>query len=808
MNYSINNAVVIGSGTMGAAIAAHLANTGVRVYLLDIVPNELTENEKDQGLTLQDQGVRNRIVNQGFQAALKSRPASFYSENPANSVQLGNLEDDFQVIKDADWVIEVIIENLKIKQDLMKRIDEIRAEKTIISTNTSGIPVASIADDRSPGFKEHFLGTHFFNPPRYLKLLEVIPTADTLPEVIDKISHFGEYRLGKGVVLCKDTPNFIANRLGFGSGAFALDFILKNVYSVKEVDSITGPLIGRPKSATFRLLDLVGIDVWEHVGTNLTKALPEDDQAMPYLLSEPANQLIHDMVEKGRLGNKTKQGFYKQVIVDGKKEFWPLNLYSREYEASEQIRYDSVKAAKGIEDLGERLGKLMGEDDRAADLIRSTILQGLSYASHRVPEIADTPKPIDDAMRWGFGHEVGPFEIWNLLGIETTIPLLKEAGFPPAPWVEKMVKDGKTSFYEYDGKQKTAVYDPVKKKYVPIQPSLQIIRVSEQKSDQKKILARNTSASLVDLGDGVACVEFQTKMNSIDEDSLNMMNQALDYSLENNLNGIVIGNDAANFSVGANLFGVVMAAQNEMWDQLDLIVRKLQDVNMRMRYFPKPVVIAPAGLALGGGAEITMHGNRVVAAAELYTGLVEVGAGVIPAGGGTKEMIRRLINPPMQTKDAVVFPYLQRVFEQVGQGAVAKSALEAQEMGILSVSDRIVINRDHLLAEAKREVLHMAESGYTPPAPEKIFAAGRDALSGLKIGLYNFKEGGFITDYEAVIGSKLIYVMTGGNISQPAWVDEQYFLDLERETFLSLCGEKKTQERMWHLLQKGKVLRN
>jgi len=808
MNYSINNAVVIGSGTMGAAIAAHLANAGIRVYLLDIVPNKLTDKEKKQGLTLQDKTVRNRIVNQGFQAALKSRPASFYSENPANAVQLGNLEDDFQVIKDADWIIEVIIENLGIKQDLMKRIDEIRAEKTIVSTNTSGIPVTSIAEGRSPGFKEHFLGTHFFNPPRYLKLLEVIPTADTLSEVIDNISHFAEYRLGKGVVLCKDTPNFIANRLGFGSGAFTLDFILKNKYTVKEVDSITGPLIGRPKSATFRLLDLVGIDVWEHVGTNLTKALAEDDQAMPYLSSEPANQLIHDMVEKGRLGNKTKQGFYKQVTVDGKKEFWPLNLSSREYEASEQIRYDSVKAAKGIEDLGERLGKLIGEDDRAADLIRSTILQGLSYASHRIPEIADTPKPIDDAMRWGFGHEAGPFEIWDLLGIKTIIPLLKEAGFPPALWVEKMDKDGITSFYEYDGKQKTAVYDPEKKKYIPLQPSLHIIRVSEQRSDQKNILARNTSASLIDLGDGVACVEFQTKMNSIDEDTINMMNQALDYALENNLNGLVVGNDADNFSVGANLFGVVMAAQNEMWDQLDIIVRKLQDADMRMRYFPKPVVIAPAGLALGGGAEITMHGSRVVSAAELYTGLVEVGAGVIPAGGGTKEMIRRLINPPMQTKDAVVFPYLQRVFEQVGQGAVAKSALEAQEMGILSASDRIVINRDHLLAEAKREVLHMAQSGYAPPAPEKIFAAGRDALSGLKIGLYNFKEGGFITDYEAVIGSKLISVMTGGNISQPAWMDEQYFLDLEREAFLSLCGEKKTQERMWHLLQKGKVLRN
>ena len=808
MNYSINNAVVIGSGTMGAAIAAHLANAGIRVYLLDIVPRELTEDEKKGGLTLKDKNVRNRIVTQGFQAALKSRPASFYSNIPANGVRLGNLEDDFQVIKDADWVIEVIIENLKIKQDLMKRIDEIRADDTIVSTNTSGIPVTSIADGRSEGFKAHFLGTHFFNPPRYLKLLEVIPTEDTLPEVINSVSHFAEYRLGKGVVLCKDTPNFIANRLGFGSGAFSLDFILKNKYTVKEVDSITGPLIGRPKTATFRLLDLVGIDVWEHVGKNLLEALPETDQAMPYLSSEPANLLIHDMVEKGRLGNKTKQGFYKQVMVDGKKEFWPLNLSSREYEAAEGIRYDSVKSAKGIEDLGERLKKLLEGDDRAVDFVRATLLQGLSYASHRIPEIADTPKPIDDAMRWGFGHEAGPFEIWDLLELNTGIDLMKEAGFPPAPWVEKMVKDGKTSFYQYDGNQKTAVYEPGKKKYSPVQPSPQILLVSEKKSNQKNILDRNTSGALVDLGDGVACVEFQTKMNAIDEDTIKLLEQAMDYALENSLNGIVVGNDADNFSAGANLFGVVMAAQNEMWDELDSIVQKLQNVNMRMRYFPKPVIIAPAGLALGGGAEITMHGSRVVAAAELYTGLVEVGAGVIPAGGGTKEIIRRIINPPQKTKGAVVFPYLERVFEQIGQGKVATSALEAQEMGILSPADRIVINRDHLLSEAKREVLHMAASGYTPPAPEKVYAAGRDALSGLKAGLYNYKESGMITEYEGVIGSKLIYVMTGGNISQPAWVDEQYFLDLEREAFLSLCGNKKSQERMWHLLQKGKVLRN
>lgn len=808
MNYQINKAVVIGSGTMGSAIAAHLANAGIKVTLLDIIPRDLTPEEKEQGFSIKDPQVRNRIVNQGFQSAVNSRPASFYSKAPANLVKLGNLEDDFEQIKDADWVIEVIIENLKIKQDLMKRIDDLRSEKTIISTNTSGIPITSIAEGRSKEFQEHFLGTHFFNPPRYLKLLEVIPTKNTLAEVVEFISHFAEYRLGKGVVLCKDTPNFVANRMGFGSGAFVLDYILKNKYTVKEVDSITGPLMGRPKTATFRLLDLVGIDIWDHVGSNLSKALSAEDSAMPYLSSEPANQLIKDMVDKGRLGNKSKQGFYKEVIEDGKKDFWPLNLESREYETAESTRFDSVKGARGIEDLGERLEKMLDGNDRAAELVQAILLQGLSYASHCIPEIANSAKPIDDAMRWGFGHEAGPFEIWDKLGVIKIAGLMKEAGYPAAPWVEAMINKGITGFYEYEGKQKTTAYEPERKKFSSILPTPQILILSEIKNDRGKVLDRNTSGSLIDIGDGVACLEFQTKMNAIDEDTLNIMNRALDYALDGNLNGIVIGSDADNFSAGANLFGVVMAAQNDMWDQLDTIVKKLQDVNMRMRYFPKPVVVAPAGLALGGGAEITMHGNRVVAAAELYIGLVEVGAGVIPAGGGTKEMVRRIVNPPMMTNDAVVFPYLQRIFEQVGQGEVAKSALEGREMGILGASDRIIINRDHLLAEAKREVLHMAQGGYQPPPPEKVFAAGRDGLSGLKVGLYNFKESGFITEYEAVIGGKLIHVMTGGNLSQPEWVDEQYFLDLEREAFLSLCGEKKTQERMWHLLQKGKVLRN
>lgn len=807
MKYKVYQAVVVGAGTMGAAIAAHLANVGVRVTLLDIVPRELTPEEEAKGLTLQDPQVRNRIVNQGLERALKSRPASFYSKNLASLVKTGNLEDDFDVIKEADWVIEAIIENLKIKRDLMTRIDKIRQPHTIVSTNTSGIPVASIAEGLSEGFRQHFLGTHFFNPPRYLKLLEIIPTPDTLPEVVTFISHFGEYRLGKGIVLCKDTPNFIANRLGFGGGAFALHYILENGYTVEEVDAITGPLIGRPKTATFRLIDLVGIDVWDHVGTNLAEAIPHDEHALKYLRSEGATQLIKGMVERGWLGNKTKIGFYKQVKQDGKKEFWPLDLKTLEHRPPEKPRFESIGKAKGMETLKERLQVMLSENDKAAKLVQALTYQGFAYASSLIPEVADTPKPMDDAMRWGFGHEAGPYETWDMLGVGDIVPKMKEAGFAPAPWVEEMLDKGFATFYQYDGERKVGVYHPGKGEYQMLERSPAVIVLKEEKA-AGKVISQNPGATLIDLGDGVLCVEFNTKMNTIDEDILRMMEEALDKAEAGEYDGVVVGNDADNFSAGANLFAVVMAAQGGMWDQLEQVVKYLQDLNMRMRYFPKPVVIAPAGMALGGGAEITMHGSRVVAAGELYTGLVEVGAGVIPAGGGTKEMVRRILNPPMQTQNVDPFPFLQRIFEQVGMAKVATSAVEAKEFGILTEADRIVVNRDHLIAEAKKEVLHMLDTGYHPPAPEKVYAAGRDALAGLRVGLYMFKEGGYITEYEAHIGEKLIYTMCGGELSAPAWLDEQYFLDLEREAFLSLCGEQKTQERMWHLLQTGKPLRN
>jgi 3-hydroxyacyl-CoA dehydrogenase len=747
--------------------------------------------------------VRNRIVREGLERATKSRPASFFSQDHAALVTIGNLEDDFAEVSGADWIIEAIVENLTIKRGLMERLDKARAPHTIVSTNTSGIPVASIFERRSEEFRQHFLGTHFFNPPRYLKLVEVIPTPDTLPEVVEFVSHFLEYRLGKGVVLAKDTPNFIANRLGFGGGAFALDYILNNDYTVEEVDAITGPVIGRPKTATFRLIDLVGVDVWQHVGRNLSPAIPHDLGALQYLESDRANSLIQRMVDDGRLGNKTRQGFYKEVRqAGGSKEYWSLNLKTHEYEPPVKPKFDSIGKAKDLERLGEKLQVMLSAQDRAGQLVRALTYQALAYASERIPEIADTPLSIDDAMRWGFNNEAGPFETWDILGVAETVECMQSEGYPPANWVKTMLKEGHPAFYQYDGDRKVGVYNPGKKAYQRIQHSPNLILAKETPE-----IARNMSTSLRDLGDGVACVEFHTKMNVLEDESFEMISQALD-RVETDFEGLVIGNDAEHFCAGANIFLVVMAAQNEMWDSLDASIRKMQNLNMRIRYFPKPVVMAPVGYALGGGAEIIMHGSRIVAGAELYTGLVEMGQGVIPAGGGTKEIVRRILNPPMRTQNVDALPFLQRIFEQVGMAKVATSAEEARQLGILSPCDRVVINRSHLLAEAKSEVLSMVKTGFAPPLPEKMYAAAREGLAALQVGIYMYKEGRYITDHEAVVAGKLANVMTGGDLSRPAWMDEQYFLDLEREAFLSLCGEEKTQQRMWHFLQYGKMLRN
>lgn len=793
MNYHIHKAVVIGSGTMGAAIAAHLANIGVPVTLLDI--------------PAKDSPDKNKIVKEGWDRCIKAKPANLMSADLKTFVALGNLEDDFGVIAEADWICEAIIENLKIKQDLMTRIDEVRKPNAIVTTNTSGIPVHAIAEGRSKEFKKHFLGTHFFNPPRYLKLLEIIPTADTSKDVTEFFVHFGEFNLGKGIVLCKDTPNFIGNRVAFGTGAFALDFILNNDYTVDEVDSLSGPLMGRPKTATFRLIDLVGVDVWDHVGKNLAPLIPYDKLGQKYLAAEKPRKLMDTLLERKWLGNKTKVGFYKEVRnAEGKKEFHSLDLNTFEHVPAGKPRFDSVKAAKDVEGLGDRLKVMLDADDKAAKLVTALTYQGFQYASTIIPEVADTVKPIDDAVRWGFMHEAGPFETWDMLGVKETVKRMKAEGYVPAKWVDEMLKDGVETFYQYKGANKVGVYDVARKKYTKLKQPKGLVLLKELRGTKKEI-SKNAGASLYDIGDGVALVEFHTKMNALDDDIFAIASEALD-RVEKDFDGLVIGNEGEHFSAGANLFMVVVSAQQGMWDALDGAVRKLQGLNMRMRYSAKPVVVAPAGLALGGGCEITMHASRVVAAAETYIGLVELGAGVIPAGGGTKEYMRRIINPAMRIENAEPFPFIQKAFLQIGQAKVATSAEEARGMGILNPQDRVVINRDHLLTEAKKEVIHLAASGYKPPAPELIYAPGRDMYGAMKVGAWSFKEGNYITEYDAHIATKLAYVMAGGELSRPTWVSEQYILDLEREAFLSLCGEEKTQARMWSLLQSGKPLRN
>ncbi|MCE7920146.1 MAG: 3-hydroxyacyl-CoA dehydrogenase/enoyl-CoA hydratase family protein [Chloroflexi bacterium CFX1] len=793
MNYSIHRAVVIGSGTMGAAIAAHLANIGTPVTLLDIAAKDSPD--------------KNKIVKEGWDRCLKARPSNLMAKELEALVTLGNLEDDFGAVAEADWVCEAIVENLKIKQDLMARIDEVRKPNAIISTNTSGIPVASIAEGRSKEFKKHFLGAHFFNPPRYLKLLEIIPTADTSKDVVEFISYFGEYRLGKGVVLCKDTPNFVGNRVAFGTGAFAMDFILENGYTVDEVDALTGPLMGRPKTATFRLMDLVGVDVWHHVGTNLAPLIPHDKLGQKYLAAEKPKKLMETLLERKWLGNKTKVGFYKEVRdAEGKKQFYSLDLNTLEHVPASKPRFDSVKAAKEVEGLGDRLKVMLEADDKAAKLVKALTYQSFQYVSSIIPEVADTPKPIDDAIRWGFMHEAGAFEIWDMLGVKETVRRMKAEGYPAAKWVDEMLKNGCETFYQYRHGNKIGAYDVSKKKYVKFKAGEDFVFLKDLRGTKKEV-SKNAGASLFDIGDGVGLVEFHTKMNALDDDISAIVTEAMD-RLQSDFDGLVVGNEGEHFSAGANLFMVVVAAQQGMWDQLDGAIRRLQNMNMRMRYSPKPIVVAPVGYALGGGCEITMHASRVVAAAETYIGLVELGAGVIPAGAGTKEYMRRIINPAMRVENVEPFPFIQKAFLQIGQAKVATSAEEARGMGILNPQDRVVVNRDHLLTEAKKEVLHLVASGYRPPAPELIYAAGRDMFGAMKVGAWAFKEGKYITEYDAHIATKLARIIAGGDITKPTWVSEQYILDLEREAFLSLCGEEKTQARMWSILQTGKPLRN
>lgn len=799
MTYHIRKAAVIGSGTMGGGIAALLAGVGIPTVLLDIAARDTKPGDPAP--------KRNAVVLEGLKRLQTSRPAQVFSAADLALLTVGNLEDDLNLIADADWIIEVVVERLDVKQALMAKLAEAARADAIITTNTSGIPIHSIAEGLGVEFSRRFLGTHFFNPPRYLHLLEIIPHPDTDPELLAYMRDFATRVLGKGVVVCKDEPNFIGNRFMSMSGTQLIDDALDHGFSVEEIDSITGKLIGRPNTATFRLNDLVGIDVAVHVARNLYPEIP-DDPARVVLEHEGMNTLFDTMIANGWLGNKSGQGFYKQVRGASGKEFWSLNLDTMEYQPPVKPRFESVGKHRKVEDTGERIRLMINEEDDAGQLLWRHHAFLLAYASQRVPEITDALVNIDNVQKWGFGHELGPFEIWDAIGVAETIPQFEKAGYPVADWVKRMVARGQLTFYQRDENGiATGYYDMESGAYIPFDEDKRIVSLPLLRSREGGVVARNAGASLIDMGDGALLFDLHSPSQALDTDVLEMGYTAIE-RLERDFDALVIASQADRFCIGANLFMIMVSAQGENWGELEGIVRRSQDMMTAMRQSSRPVVVAPHNMALGGGTELIMAGARVVAHAELYAGLVEVGVGLIPGSGGCKEMLRRVVNPIMQAHaNADVLPHLQKVFEQIALGKVSESAKSAREMGILGECDRIVLNRDHLLHEARREALHMAD-GYTPAAPGKIYAAGRDAYAALLAAIQGFREAGTASEHDALIARKLAFILTGGAISEPGWVDEQVILDLERAAFLELLREPKTLERIGHMLQTNKPLRN
>jgi 3-hydroxyacyl-CoA dehydrogenase len=788
---------------MGGGIAAHVANAGIPVYLLDVAPKELTPEEEKRGLKLDDKQVRNRIVTTLFDRLKKMKPAAFFTPAVAELVTIGNLEDNFDWVSEGDWIVEAIIEELEPKRELVARIEKARKPNSIISSNTSGLPIASIAAESSDDFKSHFLGTHFFNPPRYMKLLEIIPTTETKPEIVKFMTDFAERRLGKGVVICKDTPNFIANRYGSITGAIALGYILENGYTVEEADAIMGPLIARPKTGIFRLQDLVGLDVSSGVAANLYKLIT-DDETREVLRNQSVGTIRQTQMERGRLGDKTGQGFYKKPAKGGKEGILSLDFETMEYRPRREPEIPSIADAMKIKDMGERLKFVLTQDDRAGALARHAVYNSLAYAARRVPEITDDIINVDRAARWGFSHELGPFEVWDALGARETVARMEAANIAVASWVKEMLKAGNETFYRKDG-GRLSYYDPARKDYVTEKPDERKIDLGTLKKSNR-VVRENKGASLIDIGDGVVCLEFHTKMNTLDADIGQMIVDSIQEVETKDWTGLVIGNDALDFCVGANLAGGMSAGD---LSAIERGVKAMQDALMMVRYCTKPVVAAPAGRALGGGAEVAMAGARVVAASETYMGLVEVGVGLVPGAGGCKEFVRRLVSPPMRVTNADPLPFLQNALQTIASGKVSTSAEEARSFGFLSDADMIVMSREHLIYEAKRLVLELAEAGYVPPTRGKnCYAAGRDALAALRAGLYIMQQGGYMSEYDLHISNKVAYILCGGDLSSPQWVDEQYFLDLEREVFVSLCSESKTIERIKYMLSTGKPLRN
>ncbi|MFM9904120.1 MAG: 3-hydroxyacyl-CoA dehydrogenase/enoyl-CoA hydratase family protein [Pyrinomonadaceae bacterium] len=800
---NITKAAVLGAGTMGAGIAAHLSNAGIPTLLLDIAPSELTEAEAAKGLTLESPQVRNRIVNSLFDAAKKLKPAPFMLGDNAKLITTGNFTDDLAKLKDCDFVIEAVVENLEIKHKLYAEVEKHRKPGAVIASNTSGIPIDSIAEPFSDDFKAHFVGIHFFNPPRYMKLVEVISGSKTNGEVACKISGFLDQRLGKGVVPAKDRPNFIANRIGvFGMMATIHEMIAMG-FTPTEVDQMTGKAIGHASSATFRTSDLVGLDVTAHVTNNLYPAVPDDEDRDVFVLPE----LIQTLLDKKLLGDKTKGGFFKKSTdAEGKRVILELDLATFEYKPQTKTKFASIDAAKAIEDNAKRVKTLVWGDDRVGEFLWKTTSRVCRYAANRIPEIADTIVEIDNAIKWGFGWEIGVFEAWDAIGVAESVERMRNEGQAIPANVEKMLAAGATSFYKNEGGNHS-FYDLVAGEYksVPARPGVLILKDVKERNG---VIKTNPGASLIDIGDGVACLEFHSKMNSIGGDTVPMMNFAID-EVEKNFTGLVVGNQGGNFSAGANIMMLLLAAQEEEWDDINMMVRALQNAVMRLRYSAKPVVTAPYGLTLGGGCEIAMHGDKVRAAGETYIGLVEVGVGVIPAGCGTKEMTMRAMDAAQKAPDADPLAFLKATFETLGMGKVATSAQEGQAFGFLRDSDAISMNGDRLVQDAKQEVLNLAAAGYVQPVERTdIMVLGESAQAAMKLALHMMRQGGFISDHDQLIGKKLARVMSGGDMNHKSYVSERYLLDLEREAFLSLCGERKTQERIAAMLKTGKPLRN
>jgi 3-hydroxyacyl-CoA dehydrogenase len=802
----IERVAVLGAGTMGARIAAHLANAGVSCFLLDIVA---PGGGKD----------RNAVARAGLEAAKKAKPAAFFTADAARLITIGNFEDNLDWCAKADWIVEAVAEKLEIKRGLLERVEKFRRAGTIVSTNTSGLSIHLIAEGRSEDFRKHFAGTHFFNPPRYMKLVELIPGPQTRGEVLDALGEFCDRRLGKGVVRAKDTPNFIANRIGTFSLMNAMRLMMELDMPVEEVDACTGPIAGWPKSATFRTADIVGLDIIATVVRNIYERATEDESREMYKLPE----FVEEMIRRGWLGEKTRKGFYEQVRgAGGEKEIVTLDWKTMEYRPRTKSRFGSIEAAKGIEGTRERLLALMGpamaggeKADKASRFLWGSVSRTCWYAAMRVPEIADRVVDVDRAMRWGFAWELGPFEIWDAVGVEKMAAQLEAEGLQRPMLVEGLLSSGAKSFYERE-KGETKYFDVAgvagaAGKMAGEERPAGIVILKELK-ERRKVVQSNVGASLIDLGDGVVCCEFHSKMNSIGGDIVSMIHAGLK-RLATDFEAMIIANQAVNFSVGANLMLLLVSAQEQEWDDLHAAVREFQRVNMAIKYAPKPVVVAPQGMALGGGCEISLHGAKIHAAAETYMGLVEAGVGLIPAGGGTKEMMIRANEHAAGGESLDLFHAYKPVFETIAMAKVSTSAAEAVELGYMRRSDAVAMNRDRLVADAKETALGLARSEYRAPTGgaatgAEVRVLGEELIAAAKLAIHMMLRGEFISEYDALVARKLAYVLAGGELSGPQMVSEQYVLDLEREAFVSLCGERKTQERIGHTLKTGKPLRN